>query len=94
MTFEAAIEKSRTRQGKGRESWETFVVELERGMSFIRCFEYMQKWITPSEENRSERSQHWVLIYDQILRELTTEQRSHLDNELATWAFRFRNLAD
>ena len=94
LTFERAVEESQARRGQGRESWENFVSELEKGMSFRRCFEYMQGWIVPSEEIRAERSKHWGVIYDQILRELTTEQRQELDEALATWASRFRDLVD
>lgn len=93
-TFEKAIEESRARRGQGRESWENFVSELEKGMSFPRCFEYMQGWITPAEKVRAERSKHWVLIYDQVLRDLTAEQRQELDESLKTWSSRFKNLAE
>ena len=94
QTFEAAMDKSNARRGEGREQWKAFVAELEKGMSFLRCFEYMEQWMVMDPKARTDRNRHWTLIYDQILRELTDEQRLHLDEELVTWISRFKGLQD
>ena len=93
-TFEKAVDLSSKRSSKGREEWDRFVAELEQGMSLPRCFEHMQRWLIPSPETRSERNAGWIPLYDQILRELTPEQRLHLDEELSDWINRFRGLQD
>ena len=93
-TFEKAINSSSKRSSKGREEWDSFVAELEQGMTLPRCFEHMQRWLIPSPETRSERNAGWIPLYDQILRELSSDQRRHLDEELADWVDRFRGLRD
>lgn len=92
QTFEQAMNTVTTRRGKGREEFELFLRELEAGMSFGRCFEYMQGWLYPEPKIRAERNQHWVTVYDKVLSELSVEQRVHLDEELATWIGRFKGL--
>ena len=94
VTFDAAMAKSNARRGEGRQQWDAFVAELEQGMSFTRCFEFMQQWMVPEPKARAERNKHWTLIYDQVLSELTQEQRAHLDEELQTWISRFQGLQD
>ena len=93
-TFEQAVQSSSKRRGKGRQEWENFVEELEKGMSLARCFENMQRWLIPSPERQSERNASWVLVYDQVLSELTADQKVHLDEELVDWIERFRGLRD
>ena len=78
---------------KGREEWDSFVAELEQGMTLPRCFEHMRRWLVPSPETRSERNAGWIPLYDQILRKLSSDQRRHLDEELADWVDRLKGVA-
>ena len=93
-TFRETVKESAKRQGQGRTRWNAFMTELEAGMSFESCFGHMSRWISPTLNNRVERNGHWVTLYDQVFRELTPEQITHLDGELETWIRRLRDLQE